>query len=275
VDSSGKFTKDWETDQFKSAVQLVHDVYADGSFDPNPNLNTVSMSQAWMAGRLGFCFFTATATNMFDAGVTPNHPFTPTQNPPWVNRLAPPIPAETGGKGQYNLDNGIVALLALKKAPPERIKLLLRVLDYIVSPFGSQEYLTVNYGQVGQDYNLDAKGNPVRTKQGMQDQITWAASMGSPAAVLFDPDDAQFAPTQSESLKALGTVAREDPTIGLYSASDAKNGLVLQGKVGDALADIVAGRRPMSDYDAIIADWRTSGGNTIKDEYARAYAAAH
>jgi hypothetical protein len=25
----------------------------------------------------------------------------------------------------------------------------------------------------------------------------------------------------------------------------------------------------MGDFDSIIADWRSSGGNTIKDEYAR------
>ena len=39
VSSDGKWTKDWETDQFKAGVQLAHDVFADGSFDPEHHLH--------------------------------------------------------------------------------------------------------------------------------------------------------------------------------------------------------------------------------------------
>ena len=63
----------------------------------------------------------------------------------------------------------------LKKADPERIKLLLNVINYIVSPFGSQEYLTVNYGVKDQDYKFDDNGNPQRTQQGVANMITGLA----------------------------------------------------------------------------------------------------
>jgi hypothetical protein len=53
-------------------VQLVREVYADGSFDPNPN-----------------------------------HAMMPRHNLAWNNRLAPPTPAQAGGQGQYNVANGI------------------------------------------------------------------------------------------------------------------------------------------------------------------------
>ena len=41
VDSSGKFTKDFETEQFKAALDFVRDLYASGVYYPDP-LNGVT-----------------------------------------------------------------------------------------------------------------------------------------------------------------------------------------------------------------------------------------
>ncbi|HEU0166396.1 MAG TPA: hypothetical protein VFS62_01375, partial [Chloroflexota bacterium] len=206
VDKSGKFTKDWETDQFKAAVQLAHDVNAAGAFDPETNYNTISASQAFEGGRLAFRFDNALSTADFDAGEIPNHPVKPTQNPLWKIRLAPPIAADANSKGQYNYGPGNFGLIVLKKSTPERTKLLLNILNYIVAPFGSQEYLNVQYGVKGQDYNLDDNGNPARTKNGQQNIISWAGVAGGPPPVLFDPNNKDFAPTMNASLKALNAV---------------------------------------------------------------------
>jgi putative aldouronate transport system substrate-binding protein len=35
----------------------------------------------------------------------------------------------------------------------------------------------------------------------------------------------------------------------------------------DGINDIIIGRRPMSDYDQLVNDWRSGGGDTIRKEY--------
>jgi hypothetical protein len=35
----------------------------------------------------------------------------------------------------------------------------------------------------------------------------------------------------------------------------------------------VAGRRPLSDMDSLVKEWRTGGGDTIRGELEAAYAA--
>jgi len=38
------------------------------------------------------------------------------------------------------------------------------------------------------------------------------------------------------------------------------------------MGDIIAGRRPLSDFDGLVSDWQTSGGNQIRTEFEQALA---
>ena len=272
VSSDGKWTKDWETDQFKSAIQLAHDVYADGSFFPDTTFTTPTADDAFEAGKFEYRFSNALNVNHYDTGAVPIHRIMTTQNPPWKLRLVPPIAGDANSKGQYNYGIGNFGLIVLKKASSDRIKLLLKCIDYIVAPFGSQEYLAVNYGVKDQDYSLDEKGNPQRTKQGVANMIPWAGVMGLPAPTLFDPQQQSFPSDMNAALKPLAAVGAQDPTVGLYSATNQKQGFLIQTKLADGLIDIIAGRRPMSDYDSLVSDWRAGGGDTIRQEFQQAYA---
>ena len=81
--------------------------------------------------------------------------------------------------------------------------------------------------------------------------------LGLPAPVLFDPQNREFAPTMNKSLQALAAGAMQDPTVGLYSATNQKLGFSIQTQLADGLIDIIAGRRPMTDYDQLVAAWRS------------------
>jgi hypothetical protein len=74
VSSDGKWTKDWETDQFKAGIQLAHDVFADGSFDPSTTYTTPSADDAFESGKLIYRFSNATNVNHFDTGEVPGPP---------------------------------------------------------------------------------------------------------------------------------------------------------------------------------------------------------
>jgi putative aldouronate transport system substrate-binding protein len=67
--------------------------------------------------------------------------------------------------------------------------------------------------------------------------------------------------------KAMLAAGVEDPTIGLYSRTDVSQGPVVNQGFIDGVADIVVGRRPLSDFDQLVKDWASKGGDTIRAEY--------
>src|SRR5258707_2700545 len=81
--------------------------------------------------------------------------------------LIKPFAAIDGGKPQAFLSHGFISMNVLKKASPDRIKELLRIMNFLAAPFGSQEDLLLSYGVQDQDYTLDAKGNPAPTPDGI------------------------------------------------------------------------------------------------------------
>src|ERR1051326_2638431 len=162
----------------------------------------------------------------------------------------------------------------LKKASPERIKELLRVLNWIASPFGSQEYLLMYYGVKDVDYSLDDDGNPVLTMQGKADTtIPWQSIAKAPT-VLYLPGNAEYAQVMQSAEKALLPVVQIDPTSSVYSETFATKGSVLEKMVSDRVGEMVLGRAPVSSIDQLISDWRAQGGGQMRAEFEQAVSAA-
>ena len=66
-----------------------------------------------------------------------------------------------------------------------------------------------------------------------------------------------------------------DPTLQYYSKTNfSSQGIQAKQTFSDAINDIILGRRPMTDFDGQVAQWRSSGGDQIRKEYLDAIAAA-
>jgi putative aldouronate transport system substrate-binding protein len=64
-----------------------------------------------------------------------------------------------------------------------------------------------------------------------------------------------------------------DPTLGFYSATNFAKGRLAEMNFRQAAVDMVVGRRPLSDYDQVVTEWRNSGGDQSRKEYLDAFAA--
>jgi putative aldouronate transport system substrate-binding protein len=53
----------------------------------------------------------------------------------------------------------------------------------------------------------------------------------------------------------------------LASATNFSKGFTLTQAMNDGIVDIVVGRRPFTDYEQIVKDWQTNGGEQIRTEY--------
>jgi putative aldouronate transport system substrate-binding protein len=196
-------------------------------------------------------------------------------------KLTPPVKFRTlhpfsfdGGPPiwhQYQAFNGMTAI---KKGTQDRVKEMLRILNYLAAPFGSEEAFLLEYGVKDVDYSLDAKGNPVLTAQGLADTTVSWRYMAQRPQILFDPNDEEFARVAHADEETIIPVIIPDPSLGLISTTNqAKGGLLLKNFT-DGLVDFVVGRRPMSEYGQLVSDWRSNGGDQMRTEFEQAYAAA-
>jgi putative aldouronate transport system substrate-binding protein len=160
---------------------------------------------------------------------------------------------------------------ALKKASPDRIKELLRIMNFLAAPFGSQEDLLLSYGVKDQDYSVDAKGNPVPNAEGINraGYVPWRYIAQHPY-LNYQADLPGFAKASWDSLQFLIPLSVNDPTQGYYSPTNFGKGAAVNVTWSDGVRDIILGRRPLSDYDGITKDWVTNAGDQIRKEFSDA-----
>jgi putative aldouronate transport system substrate-binding protein len=266
VDANGTFTKDVETEQFKAAVAYVRELYQMGVFFPEKlPLNAPPFRTNMVGNKLGMIStgWISYATQLWEPGLK--------STPPVVPRTFAPFSAD-GSKPIWHQFYGAIGMTVIKKGPEARVKEILRILNYLAAPFGSQEALLLEYGVEGTDFNFDASGTPVRTEKGNVDVNVMWQYLTVRLPVLYNaavPDYAKVA--HADATAMIGSLI-QDPTVGLYSPTDrAKGGLLLR-QLSDGLGPIVAGTAPLSDLDKVVNDWKSGGGESMRTEYARAYA---
>jgi putative aldouronate transport system substrate-binding protein len=266
-EQGGKFTRDWETPEYREAVTLLKDFWDAGYVHPDtPTYTQQQGAQPFYAGK-----FAMYPTNFFAFGIAWDRLLGINKNFRLNALLAPGF---DGARGVQFQDWGGNQISVLKKGSPDRIRQVLGVLNYLAAPFGSREYLNLQYGQEGLDFNFDESGNPVYTKTGENNVhfIAWQTII-SPPPVLFDQlGDPTFVKVAHPIESAAHEVAITDPTVGLYSPTYAGKGASLQQAMWDGVNQILFGRAPVSSLDQLVKDWRTNGGDQIRSEYEAEFA---
>jgi putative aldouronate transport system substrate-binding protein len=268
VDSAGRFAKDIETEEFKAALAYTRDLWTAGVFFPDALTTTSSENKVnLVAGRFAVYpdgWFSYPA-EYWDKGLR--------LNPPVKFRTLHPFSHDGGAPiwHQYQAFNGMTGI---KKGSQERVREMLRILNYLAAPFGSEEAFLLEFGVKDVDYTVDANGNPVLTQQGQADTTVSWRYMAQRPQVLFDANDPEFARVAHADQETLVPVMVPDPSLGLISATNqAKGGLLLKNFT-DSLVDFVVGRRALSEFDSLVSDWRSNGGDQMRTEFEQAYSAS-
>ena len=265
-ENGGKFTRDWETQEYKEAVALVRSFWDAGYVHPDtPTYIQQQGAQVFYAGK-----FVMYPTNFFAFGIAWDRLLGINKNFR-LNALV--APGYDGAKGSQFQDWGGNQITAVKKADPDRVKQVLGVLNYLAAPFGSSEYLNLQYGQQGIDFNFDDKGNPVYTDAGKNNvqYIAWQTIISAPQ-VLYDPLDPNFVRTAHPIETAAHDQAVTDASVGLYSPTNASKGASLTQTMTDGVNEILFGRSPVDALDQLVKDWRANGGDQIRSELEAEFA---
>jgi putative aldouronate transport system substrate-binding protein len=268
-DKTGKLTAAIETDQFRAAMSYSRDLWNAGVIHPNAmQYNLVSARNDFAARRFAFRFdgFQSASITFWDnAG---------NLEPPAKPRIMTPFPASDGVTPTYWANSGYLGYSVIKQAPPERIKELLRVLNWLAAPLGSQEFLLMTYGLKGVHWTPDDKGNPILNAKGKVDALVpWRYITQGPVALYYTRDP-QYAGIMQDAEKAMFPYVAINPTDGYYSPTHDNKFTSLQLDLGNKLNDIVLGRQPFTSLDQAVKDWLDGGGSQMRTEFEQAISAA-
>ncbi len=265
LESDGKLTNAYETPEFKEATAYVRDLWSAGVFHPDSQ-STITRTD-FQANK--FAIFNDTFNGWQD-----NLRQGARATPPIDFKLLPLFPAHDRQKLQFFTIGGYGGTIAFKKAAADRLQELLRITNWLAAPFGSQEDLLLSYGVQEQDYTFDSSGSLQLTPKSNPDAnyVPWKYTAQHPF-VFFAPDLPSYGQIGTTAEHAVLPSAVADPTFGAVSVTAANKGVALTNTMNDNLGDILAGHRPMSDFDQVVQDWRTNGGDQMRKEFQDALAA--
>lgn len=263
AEEGGRLTNTWETEQFQQAVDDMTTLWQAGVIHPEAFQDQYPSKPYFNAGTV--------AINAFD-GYTAWSAFIQNNvdNPDFKLGLLAVPQRDGGGRAAWHTGDpsfGPSPLAAIRKQEdPEKTLAILRVLNYLAAPFGTQEYFFRKYGEEGVDHTME-DGNPILTDTG-------AVNTALPLTYLVEPPPVMFAPGRPEDVElqhAYQTTVLSDkvdnPTVGLFSNTAATDGTSAEGNFTDGVNAIVQGRRPRADLDELISTWRSEAGDAMRSEY--------
>ncbi|MFC7624933.1 extracellular solute-binding protein [Microlunatus sp. GCM10028923] len=258
----GTFTPAYAAPEYKEAIAFARDLVKSGTF--HPNSNTASQNDIMTQ------YYAATL-----AAVPGN--FMNYANGVYFDRVGGRFTTDVslpiGGQHSY-LGSGIFGYTVFKKADPERIKMLLRICNYLAAPYGTVEYETVSLGLEGEHFT--------RTSDGLTKTALAETENENTVPVKYIADAMEFIQVPGnrkatqrgfevyEKVVALGT---PNPSLGLDSETADKDSVALGQKLSDLANGIIAGRNDLAEWDAAVQTYLRDGGQKMADEFAAASAA--
>jgi putative aldouronate transport system substrate-binding protein len=267
-EQGGKLTKDWETEEFKAALGFVRSLWQAGVMHPDTPTATVNQAaQNFYAGR------TVLWQNGFTIGdVAWNRAYAQDAN--FGMRALAPFSHDGSSKPNHHLGSGSALLTVIKKGSPEFVRKMLGVLNYFSAPFGTAEFRLIWYGIEGDQFELDANGNPVVSDKGQADLFIPWPNIGSPASVLYNARSPDYARVMHQDASVIQSLGIQNPVVGLYSKTNAQRAASMNQVMSDGFLNIIFGRSDLSTLEQLVRDWRSQGGDQIRAEYEQALQAS-
>jgi putative aldouronate transport system substrate-binding protein len=262
----GSLTATLETEENKQAFAFMRRLWEGGAYHPDaPTITNAQMVDLVLAGKLGVRtggyrpFFGSTGVRGRVKEQNPNAELV---------GLVPP--GHDGGKGVTYLGPGFfgyVAIPARVGRDRERAKELLRVMNYLAAPFGTEEYDFLTYGVAGVHHEPQPDGRRTVNEKGRGERgdLVYMLHTAEVAAFFYPdaPGEAEYAQNLAKEMLAVGI---ENPTQGLFSTTATAKGAELTQLSTDRTVAIITGREPFSAYDQWVRDWKSRAGDQIRKE---------
>ena len=154
--ADGTLTHQIETDEFRQSIDFLRQLFADGAFHPDACGMTFAQCQgAFLGGKIGIHseglgnFFTpTTAGTVYQRSV---------RQPEGACCRHSTVPGRRQAVTRNTQGSFGFTAIPSSVAKTAKVKEFLRILDYLVGAFGSEEWTFLNYGIEGVDYPRDQR----------------------------------------------------------------------------------------------------------------------
>lgn len=161
----------------------------------------------------------------------------------------------------------IIWSLISKDASKETVENALAAANFSAAPYGTKERLLVDYGVEGTHYTVK-DGVPVKNDQGNSEVINAWTMLAAPAPYYAHPDFPDVARKQVEWQQRMGAFMKKTSIYGMTIVEPTRYAN-LASQHEQLQIDYVRGNKKLSDVQAAISTWRSSGGDELRDWYKK------
>ena len=253
----------YETAEFKQAAEFMAKVYQAGLVHPDlVESKGADSNQLLQSGKI---LFKQDGMGMWQPMQAEQQKITPGFDLQPVPLLTAPGAARIA----WGDDEPISYTFIKKGLAKERVEEILRVINWCSAPFGTTEFVKREYGAEGKQHTTTADG-PVKTELGFKEiQNQYFFISGRSPVIPPTPQTPNYVPDMLAYANETVKILEKDPWDGLKLETPPayKAGQV---PTQDKITDVLRGRRPLSDLDVIVKEWKANGGDEARQLYATA-----
>lgn len=258
----------YETPEYRQALEVMAKIYKDGLVHPDIVASKGADANLLFAQAASIVFKQAGVG--FWQGAQAEHQKVNQK----LNIQPVPIFSATGGDPlMWRADEPISYTFIKKGVGKERVEELLRIINWCSAPLGSQEAQLRDYGVEGKHHTKTPNG-PVKTDLAFKEIANqyYFISGRNPTIGPF-PDTPNYVQDvlawSNETVKYL----EPDPWDGLkLEMPDKFKAFAVPAE--EKFIDVQRGRRPLSDVDSIVQEWKANGGEEARQLLAKALSEA-
>jgi putative aldouronate transport system substrate-binding protein len=253
----------YETPEYRQAVEFMAKVYKAGLV--HPDIVASKGADAQQLLKSGKILFHQDGMGMWQLMQAEQQKVTPGFDVQPV-----PLFSATGGDPLAWGDDEPISYTFVKKGLGKaRVEELLRVMNWCSAPFGTREFDLREFGVEGKHNTRTADG-PVKTELGFKEIANqYFFISGRSPVVQPTPQTPNYVRDMLGYSNTTVKFLEKDPWDGLKFEMPAKYKAGL-APTDDKITDIVRGRRPLTDLDAVVTQWRAAGGDEARQLLATA-----
>lgn len=262
-EEGGALTSKQEFEEYEQALEACRSLVEAGAVHPDSAGQANDMFKQWFNARTGLMNADQyVAWGQYQHGATQDGAEIGAMLPPAFEDGITPVTWE----GSRN-----VSITALKSGDPDRIKMLLHVLNWLAAPVGTPEKQFLLFGVEGEHHTVE-NGTLELTDLGIS-EIGGSTGTGmnlpyiaNTPGFLFEPGMPEVTQREYDFQKKYIPMAVANPVSELYSEFQSRQGSALSRELTDAEDNIIYGREPISSWADAVEKWRRDGGDQIREE---------
>ncbi|WP_406396415.1 extracellular solute-binding protein [Streptomyces sp. NBC_00882] len=258
IDDDGKLRYGKERPEYLEALEWTRKLFDAGVVHPDDKARTGDASQRFTAGQI----------LVFEGDMTPWYTQTVEQaeaHPDFQIEGMDIFGADGGNPTLWASSPATIWSLIRKGASKTTIENALAAANFAAAPYGTKERMLVDYGVEGTHYTVK-DGVPVKNDQGNTEVINTWNMLAAPAPYFAHPDVPEVARKQVEWQQRMGAFMKKTSIYGMNIVEPARYAH-LESQFEQLEIDYVRGNRKLSDVQAAISTWKSSGGDKLRDWY--------